>query len=332
MIFGGLLDASSQANALEDFMASLAEGHDDLGARIRLVTHGAKSVGGRVNLHAHYLAFRDGKPTLDEFVKILYTKLVSFCLSRKQITDAQTSWVGLPAGKILESAVDLHRQALDLFIRANRNSNRNGEFGELIAYLLIEYVLKAPQFVAKMSLKTSSQMPVHGSDGIHMSYDAASDELKLYWGESKCYADVNAAIDRAAESVAENLQYDKMGHEVFLVRQGLDLSAFPEEFRQAIMSFLDPYDEKYNDRADVSVMFIAFDFDAFAELEDVDPKAIDTEFSKQLADTMPIYAGRLDTALAKHNVKHHSVEIFFLPVPSIAALRKMFQDRVGWTA
>ena len=125
-------------------------------------------------------------------------------------------------------------------------------------------------------------MPVHGSDGIHLRYDAANGKLNLYWGELKCYASVKSAIDKAAESIAENLQHDKMAHELFLIDQYFDLAGFPPEFREAILSFLNPFDENYNKRADVSVMFIAFDFAAFAELNDLEPKEVEEKFTADL--------------------------------------------------
>jgi hypothetical protein len=325
------LNGPIQPSALATFVTSLAEGHDDLGARIRVVTHSAKSKDERVKLHAHFLAFRNGKPTVGEFVDILYFKLVPFCLHRKHIEETQQTWATLPHNKIQESAVRLHQQALDLFKRANKKTNRNGEFGELITYLLIESALKAPQFVAKMSLKTSSQMPVHGSDGIHLGYDGTSGKLTLYWGESKCYASVWSAIEKAAESIAENFEHDKMAHELFLVEQYFDLTGFPEDFREAILSFLNPFDENYNKRADVSVMFIAFDFEAFAAMNSLNPDDVEAEFAAQLCSALEDYAARLDAALAKHQVKKHSIEVFFLPVPSIDEMRTLFQNRIGWS-
>lgn len=321
---------NDQTKAIADFVCSLAAGHNDLNARIKTVAHSAKSASKRVKLHAHYLAFRDGQPTMAEFVEILSGKLINFCLPRKNVIQEQKDWEKLPPDKVMERVIRLQNRAVDLFKRANVNSNRNGEFGEVITYLLIESVLKAPQFVAKMSLKTSPQMPVHGSDGIHLSYDAEAGELKLYWGESKCYASVQAAIDRAAESVAENLTHEKMSHELFLIEQYFDLSGFPENYREAILSFLNPYDDRYNQRADVSVMFISFDFEAFAVLKGVDQKEIEAKFVEELNKVLPGYAARIDEALAKHEVKSHSVEIFFLPVPSVNDLRTQFQKRIGW--
>jgi hypothetical protein len=313
------------------FVASLAKGHDDLGSRLRIVTHSAKSKYERVKLHGHFLAFREGQPTVAEFINILSLKLVPFCLHRKYIDQVQSSWGTLPPGKVHESSVQLHQQALDLFKRANKKTNRNGEFGELITYLLIESVLKAPQFVAKMSLKTNAQMPVHGSDGIHLSYSEETGKLSLYWGESKCYASVQSAIDKAAESVAENLEQNKLAHELFLVEQYFDLAGFPDVFREAVLSFLNPYNENYNKRADVSVIFIAFDFAAFATLKSLKPDEVELKFSDELRTALSDYVTRLDKAFQKHGVKEHSVELFFLPVPSVDEMRTLFQDKIGWT-
>jgi hypothetical protein len=290
-----------------------------------------KSKDERVKLHAHFLAFREGQPTVAEFVEILSFKLVPFCLHRKYINQVQSSWGSSPPGKVQERAVQLHQQALELFKRANKKTNRNREFGELITYLLIESVLKAPQFVAKMSLKTNSQMPVHGSDGIHLGYSDQTGKLSLYWGESKCYASVQSAIDKAAESVAENLEHNKLAHELFLVEQYFDLAGFPEEFREAILSFLNPFNENYNKRADVSVVFIAFDFSAFAALNKLNPDEVEITFLAELSTALADYVVRIDNAFEKRGVKKHAVEIFFLPVPSVDEMRALFQNKIGWS-
>ena len=253
-------------------------------------------------------------------------------MHRKYINQTQNTWATLSPNKIQESAITLHQKALDLFKQANRKTNRNGEFGELITYLLIESVLKAPQFVAKMSLKTSSQMPIHGSDGIHLSYDSNSGKLSLYWGESKCHASVQHAIVKAVKSIADNLEHKKMTRELYLVEQYFDLNGFPEDFREAILSFLDPFDEKYNLRVDVSVMFIAFDFEAFAALSDIDLDDIEIEFSTQLQTALEHYVVKMDKLIDKHKIKKHSIEIFFLPVPSVDEIRTLFQQRIGWSS
>lgn len=323
-------ESGTSALSVDQFVASLATDHDDLNARLRTISSPPSSSRAGVRIHGHFFAFRSGKPTMEEFVEILSHKLTAFCLPRRQIRKVQASWEGMAPSKIAESAVALHNKAIDLFKKANKATNRNGEFGELIAYLLIESVLRAPQLVAKMSLKTSSQMPVHGSDGIHFKFEAPSGRLRLFWGESKCYQSVNQALSEAAKSVAENLEYDKMGHELFLIEQHADLSEFPKEVSDAILSFLDPYEESSNLRIDTSVMLIAFDFDAFAKVAALKKDEVEKAFEKLLTDELKKLALRLDAELQDHAVPQHDLEVFFLPLPSVAEMRKRFQDRIGW--
>lgn len=269
---------------------------------------------------------------MEDFVEILCTKLVGFCMPHREIRKAQERWVGMAPEKVLEDAVRLHNRALDLFKKANRATNRNGEFGEVIAYLLIESVLRAPQLVAKMSLKTSPQMPVHGSDGIHFRLDPASGRLRLFWGESKCYQSVSQALSEAAKSVADNLSHDKMAHELFLIDLHADFSAFPQALSEAILDFLDPYKESSNFRTDTSVMLIAFDFNAFAKVQGLDPDKVEASFALHLTNELPALATRLDAELADHAVPPHDLEVFFLPLPSVTDMRARFQARIGWTS
>lgn len=317
--------------SIDKFVASLAKNHDDLGPRLRTMPTKPTSKRVDVSVHAHYFAFRGVKSTMEDFVELLATKLVGFCLPRRELRQAEKRWLGLSQPKMIEEVVRMHNRALDLFKKASRDSNRNGEFGEVITYLLIESVLRAPQLVAKMSLKTNSQMPVHGSDGIHFRLEKPDGRLRLFWGEAKCYQSVKEAVVKAAQSVAENLAHNKMNHELFLIEQHADLDGFPEELKAAILDFLDPYSENSNLRLDTSVMLIAFDFDAFAKVEGLKPEAVEAAFEKHLGEALPELTARIDAALDNHGVPPHDLHIFFLPVPSVAEMRECFQTRIGWT-
>lgn len=328
----GLSEDAVDPGQLSALVASLAGGHPELDVRLRRLIHSVASQDDSVRLHGHYFAFRQGQATVAEFVEFLSTKLISFCLPRSQVDAAFAKLSGAPPAKVMEGVVTLQNKAVDLFKRAQKNTNRNGEFGEVITYVLIEAVLNAPQLVAKMSLKTSPQMPVHGSDGIHFSFDEASGGLTLIWGESKCYASVTKALAEAVKSVAENLRADKLTHEIFLIEQHADLAAFPEAARKAILSFLDPYDENSNKRVDASVILVAFDFAKFAKLNGLKPQDVEPAFERELQVELDALGKRLDAELKKHGIQQHSLDVFFLPVPSVKILRALFQDRIGWAA
>jgi hypothetical protein len=320
------------SSELEAFIQSLKGDHSELDARLDLLAHTVASKNPRVTLRVHYPKFRDGNPTIGELIDAVSLKIVPFCLSRKAVLDAQKKWATLTAAKLQESANQLYQRALELFKKASKKTNRNGEFGELIVYLLIEHVLNAPQVVAKMNLKTSSQMPVHGSDGIHLSYDDKSKKLTLFWGESKCYQSIDAAIASAVESVAENLQHEKMKHELNLIADQFDWTGMPVEAREAVLKFLDPYTQSYNERMDVSVVFIAFDFGGYAAVQGASPSEVDQKFTQEISTSLQGYCDKLDAQLVKHSIGSHTLEVFFMPVPSVDDMRERFQNKIGWTA
>jgi len=329
---GGALTAPNIPSDLKSFVESLARDHSDLSSRVRAIVVGAKSASSRITLHGHYLSFRDGKPTIGEFVDLISSKVVLFCLNRRRIKEVQDTWLGMTPDKITASASRLYQEAIDLFKRARKDKNRNGEFGELVAYLFMEHFLKAPQLVAKMSLKTNTQMPVHGSDGIHVLYDEVTDELTLLWGEAKCYGKVNSAISEAVNSIAESLEHNKMQRELTLVDQYADLSDIDAGLRKGLLAFLDPTDERYNRRLDRSVALIAFDFGKFSAVEKLSAFTIDAKFVEQLQASLISCAQELDSRLsAAHSIQNHRIDFFFLPVPSIEDMRTLFQNKIGWT-
>jgi hypothetical protein len=54
----------------------------------------------------------------------------------------------------------------DVFINFNeKHPSRASEVGEVLAYCVTQHYLSAAQVAAKMALKTSSNMPVHGLAG-----------------------------------------------------------------------------------------------------------------------------------------------------------------------
>jgi hypothetical protein len=83
---------------------------------------------------------------------------------------------------------------------------------------------------------------------------------------------------------------------------------------------------------DVSVVFIAFDFDAFKSSAGVAKTQVEKAFMADLNAALPIYLDAFDSALDKSGIAGHSIEVFFLPVPSVADMRDLFQAKIGWTA
>lgn len=81
-------------------------------------------------------------------------------------------------------------------------NDTNGEGGELLLYALLEAVTGAPKLLTKMPLKTNSELPVFGSDGVHL-LKIGDNKYQLIFCESKMYSDLNSGISAAFKSLSE---------------------------------------------------------------------------------------------------------------------------------
>lgn len=315
---------------LEAALAGLRRDYSKLIPRLRPLEHTATCECTGVNIRLHFPAFRQGRATVHELIEAIVHFITPFALPRSKIkaVDDLYGKVGVDDFKLKVS--HLSETAKALFKRANEATNRNGEAGELLLYLLTEWILDAPQLVAKMSLKTNREMPVHGSDGIHVRYSAEQSRLLLYWGESKLYADVSDAMTAAVSSIAEAIEPAKMQHEIELVQRNIDFSGLDGPAKLAILKYLDPFDDAYNERHDVTTCLLGFNFDAFEALSLSTPDEAEAGFIKLAEAKLKELAPKLATTLKAANLANRPIEIFFFPVPSVQELRDLFQAKIGW--
>ncbi|MGE7207806.1 Hachiman antiphage defense system protein HamA [Sphingomonas sp. NPDC019816] len=121
----------------------------------------------------------------------------------------------------------------------------------------------------------------------------------------------------------------KIKHEITLVKRHLDLSGLTPGAKKAMLDFLDPYGAGYPNRHDVISCLIAFDFDAFASALACMTDA-EEEFCRLASVKLEETAPKIAEALKAKGIEHQEVEMFIIPVPSVATLRDLFQDKIGW--
>ena len=311
-------------------VAAITNDYSKLGARIGRVEHEIQCPCGLTTLRVHYPSLRDGQPTVDDLITTCMGYLIQFTLPKSQIDALEKSYGIESAEEHRRKCNAMYREAIRLFIKAHKSTNRNGELGELLLYLLTEWVLGAPQLMTKMPLKTNPNMPVHGSDGIHIKFCGDTKRLLFFWGEAKLYGDVSAAIDSAIKSIAEALTPEKLTHEFSLVNANISFSGLDDIAKTAILSYLDPMDNKSNERANVITCLIGFDFEKYASLRGLSPSKVLPGFEAHVTELLPILAQKWADKLQAAGLEHQTVEIFFFPVPSVQALRDAFQAEIGW--
>lgn len=268
----------------------------------------------------------NGEVRFGDFANFLASKVMDFAIPRKEIQQAHDY---LKSNNSTTKFIELHKKAASLF----SSLKKSGEGGEVLLYLLIEEFLKVPQLLCKMNLKTSSEMHVHGCDGIHAKYDDASGLLSLYWGESKLYKDFSSGITECLNSITQFILNSKgdtaaQDRDIQLIRSYVDMNDVNLE--NAIVNYLDKNSPNYNKVVYKAACLVGFDYENY-------PKAANSGV------TMSVLKGKIAAELQNmktnikekieniENLKSFELHIFLLPFPSVQEFRDAFLKQLGIT-
>lgn len=272
-----------------------------------------------------YVRFRDGIPAIDELIDITYTRMVNFCLPRYRIEEAKRTLEENPDR--MDCYVSLVTEARDLFIKTYNLNSRSGEFGEILLYMLLESVLHAPIVAYKMYLKTSLQMPVHGTDGIHLG--ANENNLIIYWGESKFHKKINSAIDNILDSVSNFYIHPEIrDNEIRLIHSNLSLDTTNQHLKDEIKNYLNPYNELHNKLIECHACLAGFDSTLYSKAKDISvPSCEDTFCDLYQKEFQKIVDKIINTTRLK-KLETLRFSYFLLPFPSIDEAREKFQVKL----
>lgn len=318
--------------ALAGAMTSLLKDHAGLGIRLKEVPFDWTSGMHRLTGSFHYITFADGVPTVQEFVEYLYDCLIPYCLPKSKIRDALQG---------INPALDYHRivrlgdDAKSLFIKAKNQLESGGEPGELILYALLEWVLKAPRLVSKMYLKTNNNMPVHGTDGIHLGYDEAKDLLTIYFGESKIYQSFSSAADAAFTSMAELLANSgQISREIEILNNLSDLNSLDPAFRAKIADYINPYSTSKLtlQKRIVHACLLGFEYAAYNRILALEPGKVASAFEEKYKKRIGSACRVIERHYGKRLPVTTNLHLFLLPFPSLKLFRSAFYEKLGVAA
>lgn len=325
------MDAATQTALVENGVASwLVEAmeqlprasEDDLDGLLVTVGDPVTPDATRANCRCHFVA-RDAndRPRVKALAKTLAKHAMAFCIPRSRIDEAAAYF---DETKSPEKFSELESQTRSLFTKLEKS----GEGGELLLYLLLEAVLATPQILCKMPLKTSTEMHVHGADGVHARL-LPNGNLALYWGESKLYASVNGAIDACFESVAPYLLdeggTDATERDLMLVRENVD--AGDPDVTAALVRYFE--DEAAAAKVEFrGACLVGFSLEDYPSPFNDDGKTI----QGQVVTAIGEWQKRIADQIGERKLEAFEFEIFCVPMPSVEDFRKALRERLGLTA
>lgn len=312
---------------LEKFEALLRKNTAEINAFLQEVEIGVKIDGTEATTTCHFIKLNGNQQVrFADFIEFLAYKIVDFAIPRTEIEAAQQF---ILTNNSTSKMLALRKKASSLFT----SLKKSGEGGEVLLYLLIEEILKVPQLLCKMNLKTSSEMHVHGCDGIHAKYDEGKGLLSLYWGESKLYQDLGAGIGACFESVKAFLLHTEgdtsaQQRDLQLVRSNIDIG--DEKFQNALLTYLDKDHENYNKVIYKAVCLVGFDYNAYPTTPN---SGISTDILKaNITAEMANWRDKVKTEIQSiPNLSTFELHVFLLPFPSVQGFRDAFFKELGIT-
>ena len=196
----------------------------------------------------------------------------------------------------------------------------------MLLFVFLETIMKAPQIVAKMELKTNSQMPVHGADGIHIGYSDGT--LSIYLGEAKLYQQCSNAVSEAFDSICSIAKDNgKKENEIRLIRSFINIE--DEKLKEGILEYLDPYSIKSKNMKIIFSCFIGFDFNKYEKIQTLPPEEVKDYFEKEYKEYAKVICNYIENGIKNYNAHDINIQFFLLPFPSVMDFRKAFYDKLG---
>lgn len=272
--------------------------------------------------HAYFL-LNDGhgRPRVNAFTQELVNLALEYVIPRSKINDAIEELARTRSPYALNA---LQREAKNLFTELDKS----GEAGELLLFWFAERVLKLPQIISKMSLKTSSNMHIHGSDGIHADIDPIDGLLRLYWCESKIYASVNQAISAALTGIYNFLTSSftfggVQDNDIRLISYLGDLGE--EQATNALKQFLDPKSPNFCSVKNCAICLVGGTSSCYAQLSGT-PQAIIAQMDASLRAELPTWLAHTHKKLKELKIDEFIVHIIYIPLPDVDDFRAKFKS------
>jgi hypothetical protein len=202
----------------------------------------------------------------------------------------------------------------------------SGEGGELLLFVLAETALRLPQVMCKMSLKTNTRMHVHGVDGVHAGVDPGTDQLALYWGESKIYHDASTAIRDCLQSLAPVLlgvgPEGAAARDLQLLQRAADLN--DSVLEDALKVFLDPRSEAYNQLEFRGLCLVGFNSDAYPSQGGVHDAVV-----QAILGQLPAWKAQIQRRVNAEQLARFALHVFCVPFPDVDHFRAHMRRFLG---
>lgn len=305
-----------------DLEAILAGDPEQLDVHLTMIEQGFPIAGSETRVNCHCLTVdASGRIKVARLAEYLRLVLTDYAIPRSKIAQAKKRDSERNSTIAVNS---LLFEARKLFT----DLETTGEGGEMLLYVLAQHFLKLPQVLCKMDLKTDSRMHYHGADGVYAGVTAEG-VLKLYWGESKIYADPAKAIRECLNSLAPYLAEDEgeeadRERDLVLLSDKADLN--DPTITNAFRRYFDKSSVMSNRVVYCGIGLVGFDA-AFYPAKNV--AAVASAIASAAKGELDKWAKQTSKHLASNGLNSFEIELLCVPLPSVEGFRSEFLKALG---
>ncbi|MDM1329699.1 HamA C-terminal domain-containing protein [Acinetobacter indicus] len=275
----------------------------------------------RTSCHFHCVNLDgNGHVRIDGLVDYLCNCLIDYAIPRKEIERVFRDYE--ETGSTFELS-KLSSKARGLFTTLNTS----GESGELLLFIFAEYLLKLPQLISKMSLKTNNKLHYNGADGVHIGVCEDTKKLCLYWGESKLYKSPTSAITECMKSIAPLLKGNGTGYDrrdLHLLSEFMNVN--DPDLMKAIVSYLDPDDPNFNLLEYRGICLIGFDHNCYGE---GGVAQVIEEVTARVSEKINDWNRNIFKRITAEDLAKVKIHVFLLPFPNVDEFRTKFNEKLA---
>ncbi|WP_232316763.1 HamA C-terminal domain-containing protein [Paenibacillus sp. D9] len=246
-------------------------------------------------------------------VESLIESVADFSVSRK----TKEKYQGSP--------MTLSQKAREKF----RNYKENkGELGEFLLFCFLEGHLNAPKILSKLELKTSTNMYVNGSDGIHF-LKLPSGNYQLIFGESKLYDDLTTGLRDAFQSINDFVKEENQKGEgksgITYEKSLLSASVFKEtwstEEEQFIEQLIYPTNDNSFEVDDAFGIFVGFEVVLNADQRKLPNDKFRTVIEDHINEVVTKKIANIEKYIEEHGLFGYNFYVYTMPFLDIELSR-----------
>lgn len=265
-------------------------------------------------VRAYSVAFSGTKQELAGLVNFIADSIIHFVFSDSRIEE------------ITKKGHHPYREALKIL--GDISPDRDGKYGELILFLLVESILKTPMIAHKLPILTNTNDQQKGGDGLFIGHYQGNSALLI--GESKIWKSCSSAIDDCLDSMnrfhGEVSSTHKLSHELNVAKNTINENLSKEDL-DFILESLDPSSDQFKNNIMVHPALIIYDEPEIQQIEKRCLNKNDGEFIMNVhmkSKINSLFSSISDKMSVSHpEIKPYYIDFFFIPMSSVKLFRRV---------